>query len=125
MLTLYTQSHEWLRYEAAEVVIGITNHGQKSLGEIAFVELPAVGVAVAKGQTLCVVESVKAASEILSPVSGVVRRVNQDLVERPQLINSSAEQDGWLCVLGAEDGVRAGAVGEEFLSADQYTSLVG
>lgn len=123
MPALYTQSHEWLRYNGTEVTIGITNHGQQSLGEIAFVELPSVGAKIAKGQTLCVIESVKAASEILSPMGGVVRQVNHNLDENPQLINSSAEQDGWICVLGVDDDAQSAS--DQFLVADQYAALIG
>lgn len=123
----YTSSHEWLRYYGVEVTIGITDHAQQSLGEIAFVELPAVGATISRGETLCVLESVKAASEILSPVSGVVQRVNESLEGAPQLLNRSPEQDGWLCVLGVSSA--AETMGkeerEEFLSSDQYAALIG
>ena len=121
MSMLYTQSHEWLMRNAADVTVGITDYGQKNLGEIVFVELPPVGRTVSKGQTLCVVESVKAASEILSPINGVVTSVNHALSEVPQLINSSAEQDGWLCALRIDDNTLAT---DQFLTAAQYQSLI-
>lgn len=120
---LYTQSHEWLQYNGVEIKIGITDHGQQSLGEIVFVDLPKVGTAVEKNQILCVVESVKVASEILAPISGIIQRVNQNLVEHPNLINESAEENGWICVLTSDNGLEVN--GGEFLDVDRYKALVG
>lgn len=118
---LYTQSHEWIRRDGAIVTIGITDYGQDSLGEIAFVELPSVGQSISAGDTLCVVESVKAASEIRSPVSGVIQRVNAGLLDAPRLINQSPEEEGWLCALRLKDD---DAIDDKFLKLDQYNSLV-
>lgn len=98
-MTRYTKEHEWVRIEENEARIGITNYAQDSLGDITFVELPKVGESVRQGGTLCVVESVKAASEIFAPISGTVSTVNDLLSESPETINASPEQDGWICTL--------------------------
>lgn len=95
----YTDSHEWIRLNGKEGLVGISNHAQKELGEIVYVELPVVGEEVKAGGELAVVESTKAATDIYSPVSGIVVRVNCALKERPSLINSSPEQEGWIAVI--------------------------
>lgn len=100
----YAQTHEWVEEKQEGVyLVGISNHAQELLGDIVFVELPAVGDSFNKGDELGIVESVKAASNIYSPVSGEVVEVNEDLESSPELINSSAESDGWLCVIKVSD----------------------
>lgn len=96
MTTKYTEDHEYIRVEGATGVVGITNYAQDQLGDIVFVELPAIGKVLKKGDEAAVVESVKAASEIYSPVSGTVTAVNGALAGEPGLINQSADGDGWI-----------------------------
>ena len=93
----YTLSHEWVRLEDdGTVTIGITDHAQDALGDIVFVELPEVDAELAQGDPSCVVESVKAASDIYMPISGQVIDTNQALVDEPEKINASAYDDGWI-----------------------------
>ncbi len=95
----YTKTHEWLKVKGKNAVVGITDHAQKALTDIVFVELPTVGKQVKKGEELCVVESVKSVSEIYAPVSGKVVSVNKDLEDSPETINTSPYDDGWLVEL--------------------------
>ena len=90
----YTAEHEWVRVEGDVVVVGITDHAQEALGDVVFVDLPEVGSKVEKNETMGAVESVKAASDIYSPVSGKIIEVNKALNDEPALVNSSAEADG-------------------------------
>ena len=93
----YTSSHEWVRLEEdGTVTIGITDHAQEALGDIVFVELPEVDSEIAQGEASCVVESVKAASDIYMPITGEVIDTNQALVDEPEIINSSPYDDGWI-----------------------------
>ncbi len=92
----FTEDHEWIRLEAdGSATIGITNHAQDALGDIVFVELPAVGKSFARGDAVCVVESVKAAADVKMPVAGTVTAVNQALVDEPALGNSDPLGAGW------------------------------
>ena len=93
----YTKSHEWIRSEDdGSVTIGITDHAQELLGDLVFVELPEVGSAMSAEDTVCVVESVKAASDVYMPVSGEVVAINEALSDAPETINDSPYDDGWL-----------------------------
>jgi glycine cleavage system H protein len=91
----FSQDHEWVSVEGDIATIGITNHAQEQLGDVVFVELPAIGKKVAKGGEAAVVESVKAASEVYAPVTGEVVDVNKELEGDPALVNRGAEGDGW------------------------------
>ena len=91
----YTKEHEWIRIDGDTATIGITNHAQEQLGDVVFVELPAIGKKVSKGGDAAVVESVKAASEVYAPVTGEVVAVNKELEGDPALVNRGAEGDGW------------------------------
>ena len=94
---VYTSEHEWLRQEEdGSVTIGITDHAQSALGDLVYVELPEVGQSVESGGEMAVVESVKAASDVYSPVSGEVTAVNEDLAEEPEKINADPYGDGWI-----------------------------
>ncbi|KAF9229355.1 hypothetical protein BS17DRAFT_688687 [Gyrodon lividus] len=95
----YTEEHEAVTFDDSTGVgvVSITNHAQESLGDVVFVDLPAVGSKVGKGETIGAVESVKAASDIYAPVSGEILEVNQRLNDEPGLVNRSAEAEGWLC----------------------------
>lgn len=93
----YTDSHEWIREDEGGIAtIGITDHAQELLGDLVFVELPEVGTTLTSGDACCVVESVKAASDVYSPLSGEVMEVNELLVDAPETINDSPYDDGWL-----------------------------
>ncbi len=94
---LYTREHEWLRQEEdGTVTIGITDHAQEALGDLVYVELPELGQDVVSGGDMAVVESVKAASDVYSPVSGEVTAVNESLADTPENINSDPYGDGWI-----------------------------
>ena len=92
----YAETHEWLRVNGEIGCVGITDHAQAELTDIVFVELPAVGAEVQAGHTIAVVESVKAASDIYSPVSGTVTEVNAALTSNPALVNTDPYGEGWL-----------------------------
>ncbi len=93
--TYYTKEHEWIMVEDGIGTIGITDHAQEQLGDIVFVELPEPGLDVEQGDEACVVESVKAASEVYAPISGEVVEANEALAENAALVNESAEADAW------------------------------
>jgi len=99
----YTKTHEWVKLSGNRVKIGITDHAQEELTDIVFVELPAVGKEVKKGEELCVVESVKSVSEVYAPVSGKVVAVNTKLDDSPEIINAKPYDDGWLVELEVKD----------------------
>ena len=92
----YTKKHEWVELEGDIALVGISKHAADELGDITFVELPAIGTDVIVGDPVTVVESVKAASDIYAPVSGTVKEVNISLEEDPGTINSSPEEEGWI-----------------------------
>ena len=91
----FTKDHEWVRLEGDTATIGISEYAQEQLGDVVFIELPTVGADVEAGGDAAVVESVKAASEVYSPVSGRIVEVNDDLEAPPGLVNESAEDEGW------------------------------
>ncbi len=93
--TYYTKEHEWIMVEDGVGTIGITDHAQEQLGDIVFVELPDPGLEVEQGDEACVVESVKAASEVYAPISGEVVEANEALGDNAALVNESAEADAW------------------------------
>jgi len=92
----YTKEHEWIEINGDIATIGITNHAQESLGDIVFVELPEIGLKVSSGNEISVIESVKAASDIYSPVDGEVVEINNNLNDDASIINQNAEKDGWI-----------------------------
>lgn len=93
----YTESHEWLRLEDDGLVtVGISDHAQELLGDLVYVELPEVGLEFVAGDESCVVESVKAASDVYMPISGEIMEVNEALADEPEIINSSPYDNGWL-----------------------------
>jgi glycine cleavage system H protein len=93
--TYFTSDHEWIRVEGDVGTVGITDHAQHALGDVVFVELPAIGKQVDKGSDAAVVESVKAASDVFTPVSGSVVEINQSIVDEPGLVNEEAEDGAW------------------------------
>src|SRR5512137_377592 len=103
MSRYFTKDHEWIEVDGDNGTVGITDYAQSQLGDITYVELPAQGQAVAQGDTVSVVESVKAASDIYSPASGTVTEVNGELDGAPELVNSEAEEGGWLYKVSLSD----------------------
>ncbi len=103
MTLKYTEDHEYVRVEGEAGTVGISVFAQDQLGDIVFVELPAVGAELKKGDEAAVVESVKAASEIYSPVSGKITEVNEKLGDDPGLVNSAPETDGWIYKIALSD----------------------
>jgi glycine cleavage system H protein len=93
---LFSKTHEWVKFDGDKAEIGISDHAQESLGDITFVELPPVGKKVFKGKACCVIESVKAASDIYAPVSGEIAEVNREAVAKPELINQDPYEKGWI-----------------------------
>ncbi|KAH9305107.1 hypothetical protein KI387_009511, partial [Taxus chinensis] len=99
----YAQSHEWVKPEGHVGTVGITHHAQDHLGEVVFVELPEVGAVLSKGASIGAVESVKATSDINTPVSGEIVEVNSKLSETPGLINGSPFEEGWIIKVHMQD----------------------
>jgi glycine cleavage system H protein len=103
MSLYFTESHEWIKVEGDTATVGITDFAQGQLGDVVFVEVPAAGTQLRKGKEAAVVESVKAASDVYSPVSGEVTEGNQALVDDPSLVNSAPEGEGWFFKLRLSD----------------------
>ncbi len=114
---LYAKSHEWARISDQEALVGITDFAQQQLGDITFVELPAVGDIVTEGHEMGSIESVKAASELISPVSGTVLHVNTDLESAPEKINQAPYGAGWLV------GVQLSTQPQNLLLPQQYAEI--
>jgi glycine cleavage system H protein len=115
----YTAEHEWVRLEAGRAVVGITAYAQDQLGDVVYVELPQVGARLTSNAAFGVVESVKAVSDLFSPISATVLEVNGRLVDEPELVNDDAYGEGWMVVLDLD-----GAEGvDALLDADAYARL--
>ena len=99
----YTKEHEWVLLEGDIATIGITDHAQEQLGDLVHVELPELERAVAEGETVAVVESVKAASDVFAPLAGKVVEINETITEDPSIVNSDAEGAGWFFRLELDD----------------------
>ena len=99
----YTEAHEWIKVEGSEARLGISAYAANELGDITYVELPIENDDLVVGDTLGVIESVKAASDVYSPITGTVIEINSDLEDNPALLNESAEDKGWICKLGNID----------------------
>ncbi len=117
----YAATHEWIRLDGADGIVGITDHAQAELTDVVYVELPKVGATVNARQQACVVESVKAASDIYSPVSGTITAVNDALTSNPALINTDPFGEGWIFKIKVE----AGEDIEELKSPAQYREQIG
>ena len=120
MTIKYTEDHEWVREEDGAHVVGITDYAQEQLGEIVYVELPEADAAVTQGQDAAVVESVKAASEVKSPLSGTVTEANDKLADSPELVNDEPEGGGWFYKMRADDSAQLDAL----MDADAYQKFV-
>ena len=99
----FSKEHEWVKISGTTATVGISDHAAHELGDVTFVELPQVGKTVKQFGTLAAIESVKAASDIYAPVSGKVIAVNETLETTPEVVNESAEESGWICVLEVTD----------------------
>ena len=117
----YTRSHEWVRsLPNGEVEVGITDHAQEALGDLVFVEVPQLGVQVSAGVVCAVVESVKAASDVYSPVTGRVTARNEQLSETPELLNSDPYGAGWMMRVLVDTSAAVGAGAGAMLGAREY-----
>jgi glycine cleavage system H protein len=116
----YTEEHEWVMIEEALAVIGISDFAQDALGDVVFVELPEVGTVLEAGKAFGVVESVKAVSDIYAPISGTVEEINEDLLDAPEIINTSPYEDGWMIKIRMADAADADAL----MTADAYQALI-
>jgi glycine cleavage system H protein len=117
----YAKSHEWARIQGGEATVGITDHAQHELTDVVFVELPEVGRTVKAGEACAVVESVKTASDIYSPLSGEIVAVNKAVVENPATVNSDPYAEGWFYKLKMANPAEAGGL----MSPDQYSAQIG
>ena len=107
----YTKEHEWVELNGDIATVGITNHAQESLGDIVFIELPTLGKVVKSNEELCVIESVKAASDIYAPIDGEVAEINNKLNDDASIVNQDPENDGWIFKM-------------KISNADQYNNLM-
>ena len=113
---LYSKEHEWLRIDGNMGTVGITDHAQKELGDVVFVEFPQVGAKVQAGKPMGTIESVKAVSELFSPASGEVVEVNSSLATSPEAVNADPYGKGWLVRIRMDQ-----KAGDGLMSAEQYT----
>lgn len=116
----YTEEHEWVMVEEDLVVIGITDFAQDALGDVVFVELPEVGAVLEAGKAFGVVESVKAVSDIYAPISGTVEEINEDLVDAPEILNTSPYEDGWMIKLKMANAADV----DGLMDAEAYQALI-
>lgn len=119
----FSEEHEWVEVADGVAAVGITAYAAEELGEITFVELPEQGTVLGQGDSLCVVESVKAASDVFVPIGGTIMEVNGRLEEEPELVNASPEGEGWICKLtevdeGELDSLMSEEEYEAFTSSD-------
>ena len=116
----YMRSHEWVRIEShGEAVVGISDHAQASLGDIVFVELPEVGAIVHLKNEIAVVESVKAASDVYSPVSGEITAINEELLESPEMVNKVPYDGGWFFKIKLSDEAEL----DDLMDAESYSEF--
>ena len=118
----FLDSHEWVKVDDNTVIVGISDHAQNELGEVVFVELPAIGDEFVSGDEAAVVESVKAASEVYTPISGEVIEVNEALEENPEFVNTSPYEDGWFFKLRVSDE-NLGSI-DSLMTAVEYSSML-
>lgn len=115
---LYTKEDEWLKVEGDEGTVGVTDYAQDALSDIVYVELPDIGDSVGAGETFGVVESVKAASDLYSPVSGEVTATNEEILDAPETVNSDPYGDGWMVKIKLNDPDEL----QELMDAEAYTA---
>ena len=117
----FTKDHEWLRIEGDLVVVGITEHAATQLGDVVFVELPEVETMVATGDEVVVIESVKAASDIVAPLDGEIVEVNEKLADKPGLVNDDPMRDAWFFKLRVDDL----SAMDDYMDEDEYADYIG
>ena len=116
----YSKEHEWVRQDGRRVVVGITDFAQSQLGDIVFVELPAVGAAITAGKRFSVVESVKAVSDIFAPINGIVVEINEALNDTPEKVNQDPYGDGWIAVVEVAEGTSF----DDLMDSEAYAAQV-
>lgn len=121
MTRYFTEEHEWIEVDGDTGTVGITDYAQSQLGDITFVELPEDGASVKKGDAVCVVDSVKAASDVYTPVSGTISGRNEALDGEPELVNADAEKGGWLFRVTLSDASELGSL----MDKAAYDAFVG
>jgi glycine cleavage system H protein len=120
MTTYYTDQHEWIRVEGDEGTVGITSHATEQLGDVVFVDTPAIGKHLKKGAEAAVVESVKAASEVYAPVGGEVTAANEELSGEPARVNADPEGEGWFFKIKIADKGEL----DQLMTAEKYQEFV-
>lgn len=117
----YTEEHEWLRVDGDVVVVGITSHAAEQLGDVVFVELPETETQVAKGDDIVVIESVKAASDIVAPLDGEIVAVNEALADNPGMVNDDPLGEAWFFKMKVDDLSQM----DDYMDEDGYNDLIG
>lgn len=117
----FTEEHEWLREDGDEMVVGITIHAAEQLGDVVFVELPEEGTTISKDDEVVVIESVKAASDILAPVDGEITEVNSALADNPGMVNEDAQGEAWFFKMKVSDPSQM----DEFMDEAAYQKFIG
>jgi len=116
----YTKEHEWVLLENDTALVGITDYAQQHLGDVVFVELPEIGTGLRKGEVFCVVESVKAASDVYAPMSGEVLEINETLEDHPEILNQSPYEKGWIVKIKVDDGTEY----NDLMKAEDYEQFI-
>jgi glycine cleavage system H protein len=116
----YTKDHEWTKVDGSRLRIGITDYAQDALGDVVFVQVPAVGSLVTAGSSISEIESTKSVSDVYAPVSGTIVEVNDELGDAPQRVNEEPYGEGWICIIEISDESELGGL----LDATQYRSLI-
>ena len=116
----YTEEHEWLRVDGETIIVGITEHAVVQLGDLVFVELPEEGDEVSKGDEIVVIESVKAASDIMAPLDGQIVAINDSIVDEPELVNSDPLDKGWFFKMKVADV----SVVDEYMDEAAYKAMI-
>ncbi|HUS71057.1 MAG TPA: glycine cleavage system protein GcvH [Anaerolineae bacterium] len=114
----YTKDHEWAKLDEGLAVVGITDYAQEQLGDIVYVELPQPGDTVEKSQSFGIIESVKAASDLFAPIGGEVVAINEELVDKPELVNQDPYEGGWMVKVQPEDEMQI----DDLLTAEEYAA---
>jgi glycine cleavage system H protein len=120
MITKFTSDHEWVRLDGDVATVGITAYAAEQLGDVVYVELPAIGKTVTQGGEMAVVESAKAASDVFAPIAGEIVAVNEELEGNPQLVNDGAEALGWFCQIKPSNPADLDAL----MSAQEYQAFL-
>ena len=117
---LYTKDHEWIRLDGDVATVGITKYAQEQLGDVVYIDLPEIGLNAVQGKEIAIVESVKAASEVYSPITGLVLEVNKLLEDSPNMVNDDAEGEGWFLKLKVSDISEL----EKLMESESYKNFI-